>query len=119
MATVGGNLMQRTRCLYFADVAASRCNKRDPGSGRDAAGGSRRCHAIIGTSPACTATHPSDMCVALAALDASVWIAGPAGARTVALVDFHRLPEDRPDHETVLESGEVSHGAARSHGCGA
>lgn len=119
MATVGGNLIQRTRCLYFADVAASRCNKRDPGSGRDAAGGFRRCHAIIGTSPARTATHPSDMFVALAALDSSVWIAGPAGARTVALVDFHRLPEDRPDHETVLEPGEVSHGAARSHGCGA
>ncbi|WP_407530333.1 FAD binding domain-containing protein [Methylobacterium oryzisoli] len=107
MATVGGNLMQRTRCLYFADVAGSRCNKREPGSGCDAAGGFERYHAIIGASPACSATHPSDMCVALAALDAGVRIAGPAGRRTVALIDFHRLPEDRPDRETVLEPGEV------------
>lgn len=107
MATVGGNLMQRTRCLYFADVAGSRCNKRDPGSGCDAAGGFQRYHAILGASPTCTATHPSDMCVALAALDASVWIAGPAGRRTVALIDFHCLPEDRPDRETVLAQGEV------------
>lgn len=107
MATVGGNLMQRTRCLYFADVAGSRCNKRQPGSGCDAAGGFNRYHAIIGASSACTAAHPSDMCVALAALDAGVRIAGPAGKRTVALVDFHRLPEDRPDLETALEPGDV------------
>ncbi|GJD96150.1 FAD binding domain-containing protein [Methylobacterium iners] len=107
MATVGGNLMQRTRCLYFADVAGSRCNKRQPGSGCDAAGGFERYHAIIGASPACSATHPSDMCVALAALDADVRIVGPAGKRTVALVDFHRLPEDRPDQETALKQGEV------------
>ncbi|MCE4226643.1 xanthine dehydrogenase family protein subunit M [Methylobacterium sp. C25] len=107
MATVGGNLMQRTRCLYFADVAGSRCNKREPGTGCDAAGGFDRYHAILGASSACTATHPSDMCVALAALDASVRIAGPAGERTVPLVDFHRLPGDRPDLETVLELGEV------------
>ncbi|WP_298957474.1 xanthine dehydrogenase family protein subunit M [uncultured Methylobacterium sp.] len=107
MATVGGNLMQRTRCLYFADVAGSRCNKRDPGSGCDASGGFQRYHAILGASPACSAAHPSDLCVALAALDAEVRIAGPAGTRTVALVDFHRLPEDRPDRETVLEPGEV------------
>ncbi|GLS44293.1 FAD binding domain-containing protein [Methylobacterium brachythecii] len=107
MATVGGNLMQRTRCLYFADVAGSRCNKREPGSGCDAAGGFNRYHAIVGASSACTATHPSDMCVALAALDASVRIVGPAGERTVPLVDFHRLPSDRPELETVLEPGEV------------
>ena len=107
MATVGGNLMQRTRCLYFADVAGSRCNKRDPGSGCDAAGGFDRYHAIIGASPACTATHPSDMCVALAALDAGVRVAGPDGTRTVPLTDFHRLPGDRPDLETVLAPDEV------------
>jgi xanthine dehydrogenase YagS FAD-binding subunit len=107
MATVGGNLMQRTRCLYFADVAGSRCNKRVPGSGCDAAGGFHRYHAVLGASPSCIATHPSDMCVALVALDARVRIVGPAGARTIPLVEFHRLPADRPDLETVLERGEV------------
>lgn len=107
MATVGGNLMQRTRCLYFQDVAGSRCNKRVPGSGCDAVGGFNRYHAIIGGSPACIATHPSDMCVALAALEARVHVAGPQGARTVPIVDFHRLPGERPDLETALEPGEV------------
>jgi xanthine dehydrogenase YagS FAD-binding subunit len=107
MATVGGNLMQRTRCLYFNDPAGSRCNKRVPGSGCDAIGGFNRYHAIIGGSAACVATHPSDMCVALAALDARVRIAGPNGVRTVPLVDFHRLPGDRPDIETVLDTAEM------------
>lgn len=107
MATVGGNLMQRTRCLYFQDVPGSRCNKRDPGSGCDAAGGFNRYHAIIGASPACSATHPSDMCVALAALDASLHLAGPGGPRTIPLVEFHLLPGDRPDLETMLEPGEI------------
>jgi len=107
MATVGGNLMQRTRCLYFQDVAGSRCNRRVPGSGCDAAGGFNRHHAIIGASPACIATHPSDMCVALAALDARIHVAGTDGARTIPMVDFHRLPGERPDLETVLAPGEV------------
>ena len=107
MATVGGNLMQRTRCLYFVDAAGSRCNKRLPGSGCDAAGGHNRYNAIIGTSPSCSAAHASDMCVALAALDARVQLVGAGGLRTVPLVDFHRLPGDRPDLETVLEPGEV------------
>jgi xanthine dehydrogenase YagS FAD-binding subunit len=107
MATVGGNLMQRTRCLYFADVAGSRCNKRVPGSGCDAQGGFTRYHAILGASPACIATHPSDMAVALVALDARVHLASAGGVRTVALVDFYRLPGDRLDLETVLAPGEM------------
>lgn len=107
MATVGGNLMQRTRCLYFNDVAGSRCNKRVPGSGCDAVGGFNRYHAVLGASPACIATHPSDMCVALAALDARVEVSGPGGERVIPLVDFHRLPGDRPDRDTVLDPGEV------------
>ena len=107
MATVGGNLMQRTRCLYFLDSAGSRCNKRLPGSGCDAAGGHNRYNAIIGTSPSCSAAHASDMCVALAALDARVQLVGAGGVRTVPLADFHRLPGDRPDLETVLEPGEL------------
>lgn len=107
MATVGGNLMQRTRCMYFNDVAGSRCNKRVTGSGCDAIGGFNRYHAILGGSAACVATHPSDMCVALAALDAKVHIAGPHGTRVIPLTDFHRLPGDRPDIETVLDSCEI------------
>ncbi len=107
MATVGGNLMQRTRCLYFQDVAGSRCNKRLPGSGCDAVGGFNRYHAIIAASPACIATHPSDMCVALVALDARVHVAGIDGVRLVPLVEFHREPGDRPDIDTVLAPGEV------------
>lgn len=107
MATVGGNLMQRTRCLYFQDAAASRCNKRAPGSGCEAQGGFNRYHAIIGGSAACIATHPSDMCVALAALEARVHVAGENGSRILSAVDFHQLPGDRPDRETLLEAGEV------------
>lgn len=107
MATVGGNLMQRTRCLYFNDVAGSRCNKREPGSGCDAAGGFNRYHAIIGASSACIATHPSDMCVALAALDARIHVSGAGGVRVIPIIEFHRLPGDRPDLETELAPGEV------------
>lgn len=107
MATVGGNLMQRTRCLYFQDAAVARCNKRVPGSGCDARGGFTRYHAILATSPACIATHPSDMCVALVALDARVHVAGPEGARIIAMPDFHRPPGDRPDIETALSAGEI------------
>jgi xanthine dehydrogenase YagS FAD-binding subunit len=107
MATVGGNLLQRTRCTYFYDTDGSRCNKRTPGDGCDAIEGFNRMHAILGTSPACVATHPSDMCVALAALDAVVHLQSASGMRTVDLSDLHRLPEDRPDIETVLEPGEL------------
>ncbi|MGA2010200.1 MAG: xanthine dehydrogenase family protein subunit M [Solirubrobacteraceae bacterium] len=107
MATVGGNLLQRTRCTYFYDTDGSRCNKRSPGEGCDAIDGFNRMHAILGASPACVATHPSDMCVALAALDAVVHLRSASGKRTVALCDLHRLPGDRPDLETVLEPGEL------------
>jgi len=107
MATVGGNLLQRTRCAYFYDTEGSRCNKRDPGGGCDAVEGFNRMHAILGASPSCVATHPSDMCVALAALDAIVHTRAAAGERTVALCDLHRLPEDHPELETVLEPGEL------------
>lgn len=107
MATVGGNLLQRTRCPYFYDIAASRCNKRTPGQGCDAVEGHNRHHAIIGASHSCVATHPSDMAVALAALDAVVHLAGESGERRVAVCDLHRLPHDRPDVETVLEPGEL------------
>ncbi|MGZ4305240.1 MAG: FAD binding domain-containing protein [Solirubrobacteraceae bacterium] len=107
MATIGGNLLQRTRCTYFYDTDGSRCNKRSPGEGCDAIEGFNRIHAILGASPACVATHPSDMCVALAALDAIVHLRSASGERTVALCDLHRLPENRPDVETVLEPGEL------------
>ena len=107
MATVGGNLLQRTRCTYFYDTDGSRCNKRAPGEGCDALDGFNRMHAILGASSACVATHPSDMCVALAALDAAVHLRSVSGERTVDLCDLHRLPEDRPDIETVLEPGEL------------
>ena len=106
MATTGGNLMQRTRCYYFYDGAA-RCNKREPGSGCDAMDGFNRIHAILGASPHCIATHPSDMCVALAALDATVNLAGPSGTRTLAFRDFHRLPGETPDVDTNLQAGEL------------
>lgn len=112
MATVGGNLLQRTRCLYFYDVDGARCNKRAPGEGCDAIGGLNRNHAILGASDACIATHPSDMCVALAALDAVVHVQGADGARANAFTDFHRLPEDRPDVETLLRPGELITGIA-------
>ncbi|MGA0601211.1 FAD binding domain-containing protein [Caulobacter sp. KR2-114] len=106
MATVGGNLLQRTRCGYFYDVA-SRCNKRAPGAGCDALEGLNRNHAVLGASSACVATHPSDMAVALAALDAGVQVQGPDGAREIALLDLHRLPGDTPQVETVLRPGEL------------
>lgn len=107
MATVGGNVMQRTRCAYFYDAAGSRCNKRQPGQGCDAIDGFNRTHAILGASPSCVATHPSDLCVALAALGAIVHLTGPGGERTLPLTDLHRLPGDRPDLETALEPGEL------------
>jgi xanthine dehydrogenase YagS FAD-binding subunit len=106
MATTGGNLMQRTRCFYFYDVATP-CNKREPGSGCSAINGINRINAILGTSEACIATHPSDLCVALAALDAKVHVAGPAGERTVAFTDFHRLPGDAPEVDTNLKANEI------------
>jgi xanthine dehydrogenase YagS FAD-binding subunit len=106
MATVGGNILQRTRCAYFYDDAG-RCNKRAPGAGCDAIDGFNRNHAILGASPACVATHPSDMCIALAALDAIVHLEGPNGRRTVKLVDLYRLPGGRPDIETDLETHEL------------
>lgn len=106
MATVGGNILQRTRCTYFYDDAA-RCNKRAPGAGCDAIDGFNRIHAVLGASPECVATHPSDMCVALVALDAQVHLAGPEGERTIPLVDLHRLPGARPDIETELRLGEL------------
>jgi len=106
MATTGGNLMQRTRCYYFYDGAAA-CNKRAPGSGCDALEGSNRIHAILGATRKCVATHPSDMCVALAALDASVNVTGPSGERRVPFTDFHRLPGDTPEIDTNLAHGEL------------
>ena len=106
MASTGGNLLQRTRCLYFYDTATP-CNKRDPGSGCSAINGINRINAILGTSEACIATHPSDMCVALAALEATVHVAGPAGQRVIAFADFHRLPGDTPELDTNLHSNEI------------
>lgn len=106
-ATVGGNILQRTRCTYFYDLEGSRCNKRSPGQGCDAIRGRNRAHAILGASSACVATHPSDMSVALAALDAQVHLHGTAGSRTVPLTEFHRLPGDHPEIETVLAPGEL------------
>lgn len=107
MATVGGNLLQRTRCAYFYDNEAARCNKREPGQGCDALDGFNRMHAILGASAHCVATHPSDMCVALAALDAIVHLQDGTGTRTVPLTAFHLLPEDHPELETVLRPGEL------------
>jgi xanthine dehydrogenase YagS FAD-binding subunit len=106
MATVGGNLMQRTRCAYFYD-RASRCNKREPGSGCDALDGFNRYHAILGASDRCIAVHPSDLCVALAALDTTVRVVGPNRDRAIPFVDFHRLPGDTPHVETVLGADEL------------
>jgi xanthine dehydrogenase YagS FAD-binding subunit len=106
MASTGGNLLQRTRCCYFYDIATP-CNKREPGSGCSAIGGLNRMHAILGASEACIATHPSDMCVALAALDATVHVSGPAGARAVAFADFHRLPRNTPERDTNLQPDEI------------
>lgn len=107
MATTGGNLLQRTRCAYFYDNEGSRCNRRHPGQGCDAIDGFNRMHAILGGSPDCVATHPSDMCVALAALEAIVHLQGAQGERAVPLTDLHRLPEGHPEIETILEPGEL------------
>ncbi|MDT3397403.1 xanthine dehydrogenase family protein subunit M [Streptomyces sp. B1866] len=106
LATTAGNLMQRTRCPYFQD-ATTPCNKRDPGSGCSALGGYHRGHAILGASGHCVAVHPSDMAVALAALDAEVRVLGPGGERTIPVTDFHRLPGDEPERDTVLGHGEL------------
>ena len=105
-ATTGGNLLQRTRCYYFYDTATP-CNKRDPGAGCAAIGGVTRIHAVLGASPHCIATHPSDMCVALAALEAVVHVEGPGGPRAIPFADFHRLPGDTPERDTTLAPGEV------------
>ncbi len=106
MASTGGNLLQRTRCFYFYDVAMP-CNKRKPGSGCSAIDGINRINAILGTSESCIATHPSDLCVALAALEATVHVAGPAGARVIAFADFHRLPGDTPHIDNNMKPGEI------------
>ena len=106
LATTAGNLLQRTRCVYFQDVTTP-CNKRAPGSGCSAIGGYTRDHAILGASEHCVATHPSDMAVALAALDATVIVLGVTGARRVALVDFYRLPGDAPQRDTALAHGDL------------
>lgn len=106
MATVGGNMMQRTRCSYFYDTVMP-CNKREPGSGCGAMEGYNRMHAIFGTSDKCIAVHPSDMCVALAALDATVLIAGPKGERKILFTDFHRLPGTTPEKDNNLNKGEL------------
>jgi xanthine dehydrogenase YagS FAD-binding subunit len=106
MATVGGNIMQRTRCYYFRDTATP-CNKRDPGSGCPAIKGFNRMHAIFGTSEKCIAAHPSDMCVALVALDAVIHTRGPKGVRQVPIGEFYLLPGDHPELETVLLPGEL------------
>ena len=105
-ATVGGNLMQRTRCLYFQDITKP-CNKREPGTGCPARDGEHTNLAIIGQSEHCVATHPSDMAVPLAAFDAVVRVVGSAGERTIPLVDFHRLPGDEPERDTVLGDDEL------------
>jgi xanthine dehydrogenase YagS FAD-binding subunit len=122
MATVGGNLMQRTRCYYFRDTAMP-CNKREPGSGCSAIEGHNRIHAVLGTSPQCIATSPGDMPVAMVALDAVVRVTGPQGDRAIPLVDFHVTPGAHPERETVLRQGEMITGveipplpwATRSH----
>ncbi|MGC0397414.1 xanthine dehydrogenase YagS FAD-binding subunit [Streptomyces sp. SAI-126] len=106
MATIGGNIMQRTRCTYFRDVTAD-CNKREPGSGCAALHGHNRTHAILGTSDSCVATHPSDVAVAFAALEATVHLLGPAGERRVTFADFLLKPGDTPNREQALRQGEL------------
>jgi len=106
MATDGGNLLQRTRCYYFYDLATP-CNKREPGTGCSAIGGFNRVCGVLGTSESCIATHPSDMCVALAALEAVVRAQGPEGERTIKFEDFHRLPGDKPELDNTLKPGEL------------
>ncbi|HLI78042.1 MAG TPA: FAD binding domain-containing protein, partial [Acidobacteriaceae bacterium] len=105
-ATNGGNLLQRTRCYYFYDTLTP-CNKRDPGTGCPAIGGVNRIHAILGASDRCIATHPSDMCIALAALEAVVLVQGPEGTRRIPFADFHRLPGDQPQKDNTLRTGEL------------
>ncbi|UVF20449.1 xanthine dehydrogenase family protein subunit M [Microvirga terrae] len=105
-ATTGGNLLQRTRCYYFYDPGTP-CNKREPGTGCPAITGRNRIHAILGTSEHCIATHPSDMAVAMAALEAVVHVTGPDGERAIPVSDFHRLPDDRPEIDTTLRHGEI------------
>src|SRR5438105_11563586 len=107
MATVGGNLLQRTRCYYFYDPAFPACNKRNPGSGCGAIDGYNRIHAILGQSEQCIATHPSDMCVALAALDPIIRVRGSKGEREIPFADFHRLPGNTPQRDTNLEHDEL------------
>jgi xanthine dehydrogenase YagS FAD-binding subunit len=107
MATVGGNLLQRTRCYYFYDPAFPQCNKRNPGSGCGALEGFNRIHAILGQSDQCIAVHPSDMCVAMAALDAIVRVRGPKGEREIPFADFHRLPGNTPERDTNLGPDEL------------
>jgi xanthine dehydrogenase YagS FAD-binding subunit len=112
MATTGGNLLQRTRCMYFREPSAGMpggygCNKRTPGSGCAAMDGYNRIHAVLGTSDKCIATHPSDMCVAMAALEAVIHTEGPKGKRTIAFEEFHKLPGDTPQIENGLEPGEL------------
>ncbi|MDQ3987802.1 MAG: xanthine dehydrogenase family protein subunit M [Actinomycetota bacterium] len=106
LATTGGNLLQRTRCVYFQDISTP-CNKREPGSGCSAVDGYTRYHAILGASQQCVAVHPSDMAVAMTALDAVVQVQGPDGERAIPLVDLHRLPGDTPQRDTVLTHGEL------------
>ena len=106
LATTGGNLLQRTRCVYFQDVTTP-CNKREPGAGCSAIGGYNRYHAILGASDQCIAVHPSDMAVAMAALDATVVVLGRGGERRIPMTDFHRLPGEAPDKDTLLEHGEL------------
>lgn len=110
-ATTGGNLLQRTRCYYFYDPSTA-CNKRAPGSGCSAIAGVNRIHAILGASDSCIATHPSDMCVALAALDATVEVEGPGGPRSIPISGFHRLPGSEPDRDNTLKLGELITGVA-------
>lgn len=107
LATNGGNLLQRTRCPYFTDLGFPQCNKRAPGSGCGAIDGFNRSHAIFGASEQCIAVHPSDMCVALAALDATVRVRGRKGERRIPMADFHRLPEQTPEIDTNLQPGEL------------
>ena len=106
MATVGGNMLQRTRCSYFYNTDMP-CNKRDPKSGCGAIGGANRMHAIFGASDSCIAVHPSDMCVALAALDATVLVEGPKGKREIKFIDFHRLPGNTPEKDNTLQNKEL------------
>jgi xanthine dehydrogenase YagS FAD-binding subunit len=107
LATVGGNLLQRTRCPYFRDAQVPSCNKRAPGSGCAALGGFNRSHAVLGVSPSCIAANPSDMNVALVALDATIRVRGPSGTRAIPIRDFYRLPGEHPELETALRPGEL------------